>query len=292
MRKYLRYANFIMLGAGVLGILMMLWLFSAGTDTRGLYPARHPGWVLLWILTPLVLVAAWLLACQAGKNRNYRLNFPASGIAALGCAAGGIGLLTGGLHALGGGELLHLLTGLMGIGGGVGLLWGAFCRLKGVKSKLPVHILPCFFFALQLFVLGQAYGAEPEMCRYLYRFFATAALVPACYWLWSFEVGMGRRPACIFWCLTAAYCSLVAVADMDQWLLYGGAALWMLTALPKLQYLPKQPRPKPEPMPEPALEPETVEQKAPEKDSLAAPMPDVDAILEELLRDYHKTDNP
>jgi hypothetical protein len=300
MRKLLRYANLMVLGAGAVGMLLMLWLYSAGTDDRGLYPANHPGWVLLWILTGLVLVFMWLLSRQAGLSRNYRQNFPASLPAALGYLAGAVGLLSGGIHVLADDGLLQLLTGLCGIFGAASLLWGGFCRYRGLKSRLPVHILPCFFFALQLFVLGQEFGSEPELCRYLYRFFASAALVPACYWLWSFDVNLARRPLCLYWCLMAGYCSLIAVAGTDQWLLYGGMAVWILTALPNLAYLPKQTRQKPEAevVPVPVEEAETEipapsepEAKAEPKDPLSVELPDVDAILEELLRDFGKIDN-
>lgn len=293
MRKFLRYANLMVLGAGAAGMLLMLWLYSAGTDERGLYPANHPGWILLWILTGLVVVTMWLLSRQAGLGRSYRQNFPASMSAALGCLAGAVGMLTGALHAFEDKDLLHILTGICGVGGCLSLAWGGFCRFQGMKSRLPVHILPCFFFALELFVLGQAFGAEPEMCRYLYRFFASVALVLACYWLWSFDVGLGRRPISLFWCLVAGYCSLIAVAGLDQWLLYGGTAIWMLTNLPKLEYLPKQDHPKPEAEPEAAEE--SVPEPAPEepaKDSLAVELPDADAVLEELLRDFGKKETP
>lgn len=292
MRKLLRYANGIVLGAGALGMLLMLWLYSAGTDERGLYPANHPGWVLLWILTGLVVAFMWLLSRQAGLGRNYRQNFPASFPAALGCLAGGVGLLSGGIHVMAEEGVLQLLTGLCGIGGGLSLFLCGFCRYQGLKSRLPVHMMPCLFFALHMFVLGQEFGAEPELCRYLYRFFASAALVPACYWLWSFDVNLGRRPLCLFWCLIACYCSLVAVAGADQWLLYGGMAIWMLTALPTLRYLPKTTRPKPQSAPESVQEPVAVREPETQQpqDATAVDLPDVDAILEELLRDFGKID--
>ena len=112
MRKYLRYANLMALGAGAAGMLLMLWLFFTGTDERGLYPAKHPGWILLWVLTGAVVAVMWLLSRQAGKNRNYRENFPESLAAAIGSAVGGAGLLTGALHVMQGDGVLQLLCGL------------------------------------------------------------------------------------------------------------------------------------------------------------------------------------
>lgn len=298
MRKYLRYANLFVLAAGSLGILLMSWLFSGGTDERGLYPANHPAWILLGILTVAVLAAIWLVVRQAGTGRGYRQNFPASIPAALGYVAAGIGLISGGIHALEAGKALGTVTGILGIVGGIPMFWAAVCRFRGQRSKLPVHIAPCFFFALQLFVLGQEFGSEPEMCRYLYRFWAAAATVPACYWLWSFDVNLGKRRSCLFWCLAAGYCHLAAGMGSGQWLLHGCMAFWMLTALPRLRYLPKPQHPAPEADPDATQEPVPAPQEPPAEEVLPVPeplavdLPDTNAILEELLRDYGQQENP
>lgn len=301
MKKYLRYANLFVLVASGIGMLLLSWLYAVGTDERDLYPAHHPAWILLNILTVAVAVLLWLLTRRAGNNRNYRLNFPASPLAALGCAVAIVGLLLWGFQSIQASTILGKLAGFAGILGGVGLIPTVLSRLQGQHSKLPGHILPCFFFALNLFVLGQEFGSEPEMCRYLYRFWASAAMVPACYWLWSFDVNLGKRTVCLFWCLVAGYCNLVAAIGSTLWLSHLCMAIWMLTCLPQLQYLPKaqkrdtepeavpQPTQAEEPMPVVALPQEEPVQST--ADPLAVELPDVDAILAELLRDYGQQEN-
>lgn len=310
MKKYLRYANLFVLGTGAVGFLLMCWLFGTGTDERGLYPANHPSWILLSILSAAVVVAIWLLIRKAGSNRSYRMNFPPSIVGALGCTAAGIGLLAGGSSAMGAGNTLGTITGILGIVGAIPMLWAAVCRFKGLRNKLPVHILPCIFFTLQLFMLGQEFGAEPEMYRYLYRFWASVTMVPACYWLWSFDVKMGKRRNCLFWCLVAGYCNLVAAAHAQHWLLHGCMALWMLTALPQLRYLPKQAKTTPaeeiipaEPeislpdtptgaMDSPAEQVQTsAEVPQPTLSPLAVELPDPDAILQKLLQEYDQEEH-
>lgn len=296
MKKYLRYSNLLALGAGAVGMALSAWLFAAGTDEKGLYPANHPAWIILGILTAAVVIVFWLLTRQAGTNRNFRQNFPISIPGAVGCAAAAIGLLSGGLAVLETGKTLGLVTGIVGIVGSIGLFWATVCRFRGQRCMLPVHILPCFFFALQLFVLGQEFGSEPEMYRYLYRFWAAASMVPACYWLWSFDVNLGKRPDCLFWCLVAGYCNLVAVIGSGQTLLHLGMAVWMLTALPKLRYLPKPPKSVPDTPP--AENAPTTEEAPIAADTqsaanpLAVELPDADAILQELLRDFGGQENP
>lgn len=294
MRKYLRYGNLIALGAGALGMLLSAWMFGVGVDEKGLYPANHPAWILLGILTAAVAVVCWLMSRQAGPNRNFRQNFPCSILGACGYALAAVGLLSGGTDTLTNGNTLGLATGVVGIVAGIPLVWAAICRLRGQRCNLPVHTLPCFFFTLQLFVLGQQFGAEPEMCRYLYRFWAAATMVPACYLLWSFDVNLGKRPDCIFWCLVAGYSNLVAAVGSGQWLLHLGVAAWMLTALPKLGYLPKPPKPAAQPVAaeEPA-QTATIssEEIHPTADPLAVDLPDAEAILKELLQDLGQSEN-
>lgn len=277
MKKYLPYAHLLTLGAGALGMLLLFIMRAGGTDEKGLYPAAHPAWILLCILTPIVLLGLLLLTYDAGSSRSYRGNFPPSIFAAAGYLVAAAGLLITGIGTLSGGKPIHMLSGVLGILSGVLLLWAAWCRFRGSKCALLPHMLPCFFFALQLFVLGQTLGAEPELCRYLFRFLAILAMIPACYWLWSFDVNMGHRGKCLFWCLSAAYCNLVAVAGGEQWLLHLCMVAWLLTALPRLQYLPKRQRPVAvEPPAEPAAPTETTEPTSPKE---------VDALLDQLLSD-------
>ncbi len=289
MRKILRYANYLTLLCGSLGMLLMVWLRSNGTDERGLYPARHPAWTLLWILTLLMPVGLWLLRRHAGSNTNYDNNFPASWLAAAGYVVGSSGMIVTGIAMLDDARLLTAITACLAILSGIALLYGAFNRLTGRKGFLSVHCLPCLFFMLELFCLGQTLGAEPEMCRYLFPFLAVLSTIPACYWLWSFDVALGNRGKCLFWCLAAGYCNLVAAIGSEIWLLHLCVALWMLTALPRLQYLSKRQR-----TAEPAAStaegglaaPMPVENVVAEVASHTPPVADVDAILEQILKEY------
>ena len=286
MKKYLPFANLFALGTGALGMLLMLILRLGGTDEKGLFPASHPAWVLLCILTPIVLACLWVLTRFVGTNRSYRSNFPKSIPATLGCVLAAIGLLSGGIDTLAGKSALHIITGVLGIAGAPAMLWAAWCRYCGRKNPFPSHVLPCFYFALQLFLMGQTLGAEPEVCRYLFRFLAVLSMLPACYWMWGFDVNMGNRPSCLFWCLAAGYCNLVAAANAGQWLLHAGMALWALTALPTLRYLPKKTRPA-------ASVPAAVVENAaaPAQEPIESPLPDADTLLDQLLEDYGSGSN-
>ena len=134
--------------------------------------------------------------------------------------------------------------------------------------------------------MGQYLGSEPEMSRYLFSFLAVLSVLPACYWLWSFDVDMGNRTKCLFWCLAAGYCNLVATIGSESWLLHLGVALWMLTALPRLQ-VPRRMRQAEEAQPEEPLPvPMPVENVVAEVADHTPQMADVDAILDQIMKEY------
>lgn len=286
MKKFLRYANLIALLAGGLGMLLMVWLRSGGPDERGLYPARHPAWTIVLLLTLAMPVLFWLLSRTAGNSNTYKVNFPTSWLASIGYALAGSSMLVTSLSFLGNGQPLDTLTGFAGILGGILLLGGIYTRFTGRTLPISLHGVACVFFALELFRMGQTLGAEPEMCRYLFSFLAILSALPACYWLWSFDVDMGNRIKCLFWCLAAGYSNLVAIIGNEHWLLNLGIALWMLTALPRLQ-LPRRSRPAEETQDEASMPaPMPVENVVAEVADHQPPVADVNAILEQILNEY------
>jgi hypothetical protein len=125
------------------------------------------------------------------------------------------------------------------------------------------------------------------MMRYLFPFLSSLAMIPACYWLWSFEVDMGNRPKCLFWCLCAIYCNLVTAIGSDQWFLHLSMTLWLLTSMPRLKYTPKRLRPTVTTRMEDApLAPPQDEHVVAEVASHSPAVADVDAILDQILREY------
>ena len=106
--------------AGVLGLLLRLWLFSA-IDEKGLLPARHFADTAVFLLTAVVL-GILLLITQKPMARPVRKGVPAlAGI--LGCALGGIGFLCTGLRSFSAyAARFSGIAALAGIVGGLVLL--------------------------------------------------------------------------------------------------------------------------------------------------------------------------
>lgn len=295
MKKYLRYADVLVLFTGALGLLLRLIIATGGTDEKGLYPKHHPAWIILCILSVAVIVALWLLTRQVGADQRYKKNFPASipGAVCMVLAAIGIAFTAFDLFTI---ELLNIVCFLLGIASMAGLLLAAYCRFQGRKPHFACHAAPAVFFALRLFLLGKDLGAEPEPIRYLFEMLASLALIPACYQLWAFDVDMGKRDTCLFWTLSAAFLCIVAIVGLENWLLYLTCAAWLLTNTCSLKYLPKKLRPAAkdtaaditEAPAEAPAEAEAAPETAPE--TPADPIEEIDpeAILAEILREIDK----
>ena len=277
MKKYLPQIDLLTLMAGAVGILLRFWLLSLGEDDKGLYPAHHISWILLLVLSAAVAVCLFLIARFAGKERSYRANFPASALGAMGYAAAALGLALAGRNHFDQENLfLYPVAGFTALFAAVALLWGCVCRMKGTRPHYLVFALPCLYFGLRLFCMGHMWGDEPEMSRFLFSFLATAALIPACYQLWAFAVGLGNRSACLLGSLLAVYLCLVAVPGDTDALLYLTAGCWLLLNLCP----PKPPVRRSAPVEQPEEEP-----PAPQPEELLPEQRDaeIDAIIAELM---------
>lgn len=288
MKKYLRYADVLVLFTGALGLLLRLMVLLGGTDEKELYPAAHPGFVLACVLAVVMVGALWFFTRQAGNDGRYETNFPRSIAGAVGCLLAAAAILVTALD-MPNGKWLSVFCALAGVAAAVGLTLAALLRFLGKKMHFACMLLPCVFFTLRVFLLGQTLGAEPEAFRYLFEMMTNLALIPACYQLWGFTVDLGDRRKCLFWCLTAAFLSMVSLPNPDSWLLHLGVAAWLMTNL-----IPLQPMELPvhtqEELPQEAEAEEPAEDVAemPQTREELEPI-DVDAILADIMKEIDKT---
>ena len=222
MKSILRDIHWLTLLSGTVGALLRFCLLLEGTDNKGLYPSGHFSWVLLIIFTRVVLVFLFLTTRHAGRSRQYLANFPASWSGALGFLLGAAALLWIGLQGLGQQDLLLRIKSILAIPTAAGLLLAAWSRFRGEKIHYLLYLLPCAFFALNLFCMGRQYGAEPEASRFLFAYFASAAIVVAFYLLWGYAVDLGNRALSLFFSLSAVYLCMVAAPGREDALLYVG----------------------------------------------------------------------
>ncbi len=236
MKKYLPHTHPLVLLAGILAMLLRYWNLSLRPDDKGLYPANHISWLLLCLLTMVVIVWLLLLSRFVDPRRRYKENFPFSWGALLGLLCGAVGITSTGLsHYQSDLGFSSTLLGVLGVASAVMLLMAIWLRYRGQRPFPMTFAVPCFYFAMRVFFTGQLLGTEPQVNHFLFEFLASVALLPASYYLWSFDLDMGRRQASFFWSLTAAFLCMAATPGSTDWALYLGSAILLLTNLCSLR---------------------------------------------------------
>lgn len=286
MKKLMRIAQILALAGGAVGFLLRIWFLAIGPDKKGLYPTDHISWILVCVLSVLVLAAIWVLSYLADSGRGKQNQCPTPFYSVAGWLVAGIAMALYSIGILMTPGWLNTLTGLLCLASGLVLILDTGLRLADQKIPIAPHMLPCFFFAMQLFRLGQIFGSEPEMCRYLFRFLADFAMIPACYWLWSFDVELGFCQKRLQWTMIALYCNLVAMASSGQWLFRACIVLWLLSSMPDLRYRPQRLRHVPEPAEQPAAVPAAPEDVVPQVADHKPAVADIEPILEQILKEF------
>ena len=222
MKKLLSYADILVAVCGIGGAALRAWMLSDGTDSKGLYPAFHPGWVGLLMLTAAVFAFLWFVSRQEGPIHPGKPVFHGVGafVAAAALAQFGFTRLESTLPIV-------QIAGVLCLAAGVSLaLWGV-ATVQGRKPYALSHALPCLAFALLMFLEARGASRTTELSRYVLQLAAYAATAIAFYQQWGMDVKAGDGSKCLFWRLCALYLCLIA-APGENPLLFSGVAIYHL----------------------------------------------------------------
>jgi hypothetical protein len=233
MKKYLhpKFLPILVPVAGLLGLLLRLWIILPGPDPEGLYAPQPFAWTLLWIVTILTLAAVVVMSARLKVPGKYTDNFPASVPGAIGSALAALGIILSKQVFPIGSDLLSTLTSILGIISAAVLVLAALNRYQGKKSSFLLHAIPCLFFALRIFMLCRVWSSETQTGVFLFQFFASICVMLASYQLACFDVNLGKRRSSLFWSLSGVYFCLLALPGSNEPLFYAAMALWLLTNL-------------------------------------------------------------
>ena len=240
MKNYFKHAflPFLALGGGVLAMLMRFWLFGIGTDDRGLLPAATFPDVVSWILTAIVIVLLMFGTRNLREATKYRFNFPASMPAAIGTAAGALGILITCLaELLSGAAKLGVFSAVLGLFAAAALGFIAYCRKDGKKPMFLFHSFICIYLMFHLISHYRIWSAYPQLQTYAFELLAIVFLMLACYQRAAFDAGRGNRRAYTFTTLAALFFCLAAIPGSDTAVFYLGCSAWMFTTLCNLKPL-------------------------------------------------------
>ena len=242
MTKFLRSPLFLPSGtllAGLLGALLRLWLQSANTESGHFSNSHIANWLLFGLVIAvfvLLVIGTWNLT-EASK---YSFNYPPSLLRCIGCVAGALALLVFNFSKLlTGGDLLSMITAVLGVLSAAVLGFIAFCRAQGKHPNFLLHCLIIVHFLLQLICYYRVWSGEPQMQTYVFPLLSTVFLMLSVYHSAMFDGNFGNRQAhTLLHLMTVFLCCIACVSDFHP-LIFLGYGFWMLTDLCNLIPMPR-----------------------------------------------------
>ncbi len=213
------------LGCGGLGLVLRIWLYS-GVDHKGLLPVGHLGSALAYILTALVFGVLFLCVRQLNPEGEYTRLFPAGFMGAMGCVAGASGILAAAVCQYVSGDVLSLLSVILGFAafgclGKIGLH-----RLQGSRPSVYAHMLVTVFLLFYTVGRCRGWGSEPQVQIYIFPLLACIFLMLTGY----YQSALGACKNCIrqlvFCSQAAVFCCCLSL-NGEHPLFYMGMILYL-----------------------------------------------------------------
>lgn len=210
--------------AGVVGLLLRLWLFSA-IDEKGLLPEKHFADSALCILAAITL-GILFLSSRKPEYRAVPKQLP--GLAAVsGCLLGAIGLLVTGLDQFGvHGMRFSGIAALACLTGGMILL--AMAVLKLFHKKIPFLFPAALTIVLMLDTVAQCqvWGSASQLQEYFFPLMASVFLILSAYHITLRAAGTGKPEQLIFFSQSTLFFCCTCL-NTDRWFFYLGLLFWV-----------------------------------------------------------------
>ena len=216
-------------GAGLLGLLLRLWLYGTGLEGNNLLRAAHPALFLVTALTLAFFLAALWLTKQKRQTVPYEGRFPKSALAGIGCFIGALGLLSASMVDLVRREnALNAAAGLLGVLGAASLVWLGLLRLQGKRPNALPHAVVCLYFVARLISRYQGWSADPQLQDYCYQLLSIVCLMLYSYHRSALDLQDGSGRAVTLLGMCSVYCCFLALARSDAMWLYLCCLAWVL----------------------------------------------------------------
>ena len=230
MKQILKIKNLplIVLLAGGIGWILQLWLMAT-VDGQGFVASGHISEILVLILTAAVLGFVLWQIRDLREAAKYHFNFPQSFLSFAGVMVGALGFYVDSMTKLAekpdaGGILLCLL----GLVCTVCLVFLAVCRREGLRPNSMFYVLICFYLAVRLISMYQAWSSDPQVEDYAFPLLATTFLMLSCYYRALFNAGIGNRRWYTLFNVMTIYLSILSLTKLENVAFYLGCTVWML----------------------------------------------------------------
>ncbi len=220
--------------AGVVGLLLRLWLYGAGVDDKGLLIPSHPANILVFILLAITF-AAIILCVTKLPRKKLQKPFPKSLSGAVGCAVAAAGIVIGSISELTAGDSVSILSLVLSFIAAACFVLMGLSRTKGQRSSLLFCCAACVYFMVHLVSQYRLWSAEPQLQTYFFPLLSSVLLMLCCYHRCVLDIqGTGLRQYAFF-NRAALFCCLVSL-NTDNWIFYFAMACWTAAEL----YLPEE----------------------------------------------------
>ena len=229
--KQLRLLPPIFLLLGILAWQLQKWLFASYVEdpVSGLLPAFTLPEILLWVLTILVIVGAFLLPRGAKMGEGGKVT------GALSQVFFAAGILTLLLEPLKGPAALVLISKVFSVITAVCLVAAAIMQLLGKKPFFLFSAASCVLCVLQLLEYYQSYSEVPQLMNYFFGLGAVLCLTLSAYHRTARAAGLPDKDWHYSIGLLAEFFCAAAVAQGVYVSFFCAAAVWMLAEMCRLR---------------------------------------------------------
>lgn len=217
---------------GGVGLLLRVWLMTAGMDQKGFIVTGHPAGILLFLLVIGAMVALFFLTKDLVEASKYEFNFPASEVSCYGAfiAAAGIGISSF-VDIFVAIDALEIIAALFGLLAALLLVLTGFYRRKGTAPSLLIHIGICVYLMLRLVCYYRHWSSDPQILDYCFQLVATACLMLGTYQRATFDAQEGKRRPYAFFALATIFFSCISLIGWSNILFFISVIVWQITDL-------------------------------------------------------------
>lgn len=242
MKKYLKTQNlpWFALGAGVLGLVLRLWLLSTENE-KGFFTRNHISAILVIVLTAAVAVVVFFGTRSLQQAAKYRFNFPASVPGAVGTLIAALGVgSTSVVELVIASDALRVIVAILGLVTVVALVFLTDCRWKGLHPSSLFHVVICAYLMLRLICMWRQWGSHAQLQDFCYQLLATVCLMISIYHRATFDANFGRRQSYAFFSLMSIYFCVLSLAGWTRPVFFFTMGIWQMTDLCNLTPMPKE----------------------------------------------------
>lgn len=217
----------ITLGAGLLTLLLRIWLYATGMDGKGLLNLGHPGNWMSFVITAVYLPLLGLCVLNMGKNTpGYNQLFPDSPIAFFGNIIAGVGIgICAILEMAQKFQMINLLLCVFGLASAASLIYLARCRQQRLQPSMAFHGIFAVYLMIHALSQYRVWSGQTQLQEHFFCLLSCVFAILGMFQRTAMDAREGNRKQYVFFNQACMFFSLASVRSSD-WLFYLSLAVW------------------------------------------------------------------